>query len=128
MKTRPVLIIAAMLYSTAALAEGALHAESEAAIEFLLARVASSDLEFVRNGKTHSPAEAVKHMRRKYEYYEDRIDTAEDFITLAATRSMISGKQYTIRSHSGVQPAAAWLKSVLAEYRAAQSGAGAQPE
>jgi len=67
-------------------------------------------------------------MRRKYEYYEDRIDTAEDFIALAATKSMISGKQYTIRSHSGVQPAAEWLKLVLAEYRAAEGGAGAQPE
>jgi len=128
MKTRLVLIIAAMLCSATALAERAPNSEPEAAIEYLLARVASSELEFVRNGKTHSPTEAVKHMRRKYEYYEDRIDTAEDFIALAATKSMISGKQYTIRNHSGVQPAAQWLKSVLAEYRASQSGAGAPAE
>jgi len=128
MKTRLVLVIAAMLYSSVALCDSAPRSEPEAAIEFLLARVANSDLEFVRNGKTHSPSAAVKHMRRKYEYYEDRIDTAEDFIALAATKSMISGKQYTIRSHSGVQPAAEWLKLVLAEYRAAEGGAGAQPE
>jgi hypothetical protein len=128
MRTRLVLVIAAMLCPVATLADSAPQSEPAAAIEYLLARVASSELEFVRNGKTHSPPEAVQHMRRKYEYYADRIDTAEDFIALAATKSMISGKQYTIRSHAGVQPAAEWLKSVLAEYRADQRGAGAEPE
>jgi len=53
MKTRLVLVIAAMLYSSVALCDSAPRSEPAAAIEFLLARVANSDLEFVRNGKTH---------------------------------------------------------------------------
>jgi FPC/CPF motif-containing protein YcgG len=86
--------------------------------------VASSDLQFVRNGKVHAPPEAVRQMRRKYEYYKNRIKIAEDFIALAATKSMISGKQYTIRSDAGEEPAADWLNSVLAEYRATENEAG----
>jgi FPC/CPF motif-containing protein YcgG len=113
-----------MLYAAVAVADNTPQTEPEAAIEFLLARVVSSDLQFVRNGKVHAPPEAVRHMRRKYEYYKNRIKTAEDFIALAATKSMISGKQYTIRSNAGEELAADWLNSALAEYRTAKNEAG----
>jgi hypothetical protein len=95
----------------------AVPAEPVAEIEYLLAHVAESDLEFVRNGKAHSPAEAVKHMRRKYEYYADDIQSAEDFIALAATKSILSGKLYLVRDADGEVPAADWLLTALAAYR-----------
>jgi len=128
MRTTLILACTAMLYAAVAVADNTPQSEPEAAIEFLLARVASSDLQFVRNGKVHASPEAVKHMRRKYEYYKNRIETAEDFIALAATKSMISGKQYTIRSDAGEEPAAEWLNSVLAEYRTANDEAGEPAE
>ena len=109
-----------------ALAENPTSAEPEAAIEFILAKVADSDLEFVRNGKAHTPPEAVKHMRRKYEYYENKIETPEDFIELAATKSMLSGKPYTIRTAAGEVPAAEWLLSILDEYRSGQQQGGTE--
>jgi len=92
-------------------------AEASAAIEYLLDYVANSDIVFVRNGKNHTPAEAVQHMRRKYEYYEKKIHTAEDFIALAASKSTMSGKPYTVRIDANEIPAADWLTGVLGAYR-----------
>ncbi len=91
--------------------------DPQVAIEYLLARVADSALEFVRNGKTHLGPDAAKHMRRKYEHYTNRIHSPEDFIELAATRSMLSGKKYLVRDADGVIPTAEWLHSLLVEYR-----------
>jgi hypothetical protein len=112
--------------SPLALADTAGPGDPQAAIEYILAQVGDSDLEFVRNGKAHTPPEAVKHMRRKYVYYEDDIETPEDFIELAATKSMLSGKPYTIRTAAGEVPAAEWLLSILAEYRSGQQTAGTE--
>jgi hypothetical protein len=120
MPIRPILIIAslaALACATGAAAETAPRSESTTAIEYLLASVAGSELEFVRNGKAHSGVEAVKHMRRKYEHFEDRIHSPEEFIELAATKSMLSGKAYTVRSDDGEIPTAEWLHTLLAEYR-----------
>jgi hypothetical protein len=124
MTIRPIFIVAALAAltcATGAAAETAPQTESTAAIEYLLASVAGSELDFVRNGKTHSGAEAVKHMRRKYEHFEDRIHSPEEFIALAATKSMLSGKAYTVRSEDGEIPTAEWLHTMLAEYRDARN-------
>ncbi len=123
MTFRPVLIIASLAtlaFATGAAAETKPQSESTAAIEYLLASVAGSELQFVRNGKTHSGPEAVKHMRRKYEHFEGRIHSPEEFIELAATKSILSGKAYTVRSDDGEIPTAEWLQTLLAEYRDAR--------
>ncbi len=120
MTFRPVLIIAslaALAFANGAVAETKPQSESTAAIEYLLTSVAGSELEFVRNGKAHSGPEAVKHMRRKYEHFADRIHSAEEFIELAATRSILSGKPYTVRNEDGEMPTAEWLLTLLTEYR-----------
>ena len=100
-------------------AESAAQPESAAAIEYLLGSVAASDLQFMRNGKAHAGAEAAEHMRRKYKHFEDRIQSADDFIDLAATKSMLSGKKYTVRTAVGEMATADWLHAVLADYRSA---------
>ncbi len=97
----------------------------QAAIEFLLAQVADSELEFVRNGKSHAGPNAAKHMRRKYEHYADRIHSPEDFIELAATMSMLSGQKYLVRNADGIIPTAEWLQTLLGEYRDALNVSGA---
>jgi hypothetical protein len=102
--------------STAA-AEPASRSNSVAAIEHLLGSVAASDLQFMRNGKAHTGAEAADHMRRKYNHFDDRIQSADDFIDLAATKSMMSGKKYTVRTADGDMATADWLRAVLADYR-----------
>ncbi len=98
-------------------AESAAQSESAAAIEYLLGSVAASDLQFMRNGKAHTGAEAAEHMRRKYKHFDDRIQSADDFIDLAATKSMLSGKKYTVRTADVEMATADWLRAALADYR-----------
>ena len=120
--------VAALLGFAVALADSPAPSQPEASIEYMLARVASSDVVFLRNGKAHTAAEAVDHMRLKYEYYEDRIRNAEDFIRWAATKSVLSGRAYKIRDESGEVPAAEWMHRLLAEYRESQIVTHAVPE
>ena len=126
MKFRPIVLIAslaALAGSTGVVADTTSQSESTVTIEYLLASVAASELQFVRNGKAHSGADAVKHMRRKYEYFADRIHSPEEFIELAGTKSMLSGKAYTVRENNGEIPTAEWLRTILAEYRGARDNA-----
>jgi hypothetical protein len=50
------------------------------------------------------------------------VDTAEDFIEIAATRSSISGKEYVVQCE-GDKPrkSAVWLTGVLAQLREIQN-------
>ena len=120
--------VAALLGFAVALADSPAPSQPEASIEYMLARVANSDVVFLRNGKAHTPAEAVDHMRLKYEYYEERIRTPEGFIRWAATKSVLSGRPYKIRDESGEVPAAEWMHRLLAEYRESQNVTHAVPE
>ncbi|MCH8134848.1 MAG: DUF5329 family protein [Proteobacteria bacterium] len=122
MTIRHILLLASIFafacMSTTA-AESAAQSKSAAAIEYLLDSVAASDLKFMRNGKAHTGAEAAEHMRRKYKHFDDRIQSADDFIDLAATKSMLSGNKYTVRTADGEIATADWLRAVLADYRSA---------
>ena len=120
MTIRHILLLASIFafacMSTTA-AESAAQSKSAAAIEYLLDSVAASDLKFMRNGKAHTGAEAAEHMRRKYKHFDDRIQSADDFIDLAATKSMLSGNKYTVRTADGEMATADWLHSILTDYR-----------
>lgn len=89
-------------------------------IEQLIAAV--KDLKggvFIRNGGEHSAADAVEHMRRKWENGKDRIKTARQFIEGAASRSSLSGEAYRIRLADGTEVTSeSFLKQKLAELEA----------
>jgi hypothetical protein len=71
-------------------------------IESLLAYVGNLEgAVFIRNGSEHTPKEAAAHLRMKWEKQADKIRTAEDFITLCAAKSSISGQSYQIRFAEG---------------------------
>ena len=114
------------LFSTTGLAASSTPtAELEGAVAYLLKQTAESKAEFVRNGKTYTATEAVEHMKKKYEYFQKKgeVNTPEDFIRLAATKSLMSGKAYTLRLPDGTEQAAAvWLGEKLKQYRARQEG------
>lgn len=96
-------------------------------VDYLIATVAESDLVFVRNGKDHTPADAAGHMQRKYDHFRKKIKTPEDFIRLAASKSLMSGKPYTIRFPDGdVHRCDAWLTGLLADRRTGVTVAAAQ--
>ncbi len=82
----------------------------------LIDAVAQSDLTFIRNGESHSSVEAAAHIRRKYEYFRDRIKNPQDFIRLCATKSLISDKAYEVDTPQGRITVAKWLEQILAGY------------
>lgn len=102
--------------------------EVQAEIDFLLQRVADSGYVFIRNGSDHESVEAAGHMRRKYEHFEDEITTAEEFIELSATRSLITKRAYQVRFPDGEErETAQWLLGELADYREGVQAASPAP-
>lgn len=93
-------------------------------IDYLLDYVSQSGLTFLRNGRRYTATEAAAHMRRKFEHFRDDIESAEDFIRLTATRSLASGKLYTIVEEDGRELATGdWLTGILFEYRSRKAAA-----
>ena len=102
------------LMITASFAEASYKIE----INHLLNYIKNTKCLYERNGDRHSGVDAHKHISKKYEYYKDDIQTAEDFIQLSATQSTVSGRKYHIicpgkkRVESGK-----WLLKELDRYR-----------
>jgi hypothetical protein len=88
-------------------------------INSLLDFVEHSECRFVRNGSEYPGPQARAHLEKKLEYLEEqnRVNSAEDFIELAATQSSMSGLAYEVRCPAGVQPASLWLKTELQRQR-----------
>lgn len=87
-------------------------------IEHLLNYVSSTHCQYERNGDMHSGQEAVEHIKKKYDYYDEEIETAEDFIEYSATKSTLTGAPYKIHCE-GQAPTTSrvWLLAELARYR-----------
>ena len=83
-------------------------------IDFLISYVNNSECIFNRNGIDYKGSEAVTHIKRKYDYYKNEIKTTKDFIELAATKSEISGRNYTVKcKNSELQELGEWLLKAL---------------
>lgn len=70
--------------------------EQRTEVEQLLSFVINSPCTFNRNGTKHPGKESFEHIKKKYDYYRDDIKNTEDFIQYSATKSMMSGKYYTV--------------------------------
>jgi hypothetical protein len=93
----------------------------EPTISYLVDYVGKSDATFVRNGQTHTPQEAANHIKAKYEHFKSEIKTPEDFIRLAASKSLLTGKPYLVRAPDGKEMRLdVWLADALKEYRASK--------
>jgi hypothetical protein len=87
-------------------------------IKYLLDYVAKSDATFIRNGQTHTPQEAVNHIKAKYEHFKSEIKTPEDFIRLSASKSLLTGQPYLVRTRDGKEMQLdAWLTAALKNHR-----------
>jgi hypothetical protein len=92
-----------------------------AEIDALMARLQTSGCQFDRNGSWYSAPAAKDHLLRKLEYIEGKttIESTEQFIELAASRSSSSGKPYHVKC--GTEAAVEsrlWLSKQLAVMRA----------
>jgi hypothetical protein len=93
----------------------------EQTVNYLIDHVGKSNATFIRNGQTHTPQEAVNHIKAKYEHFKNEIKTPEDFIRLAASKSSLTGKPYLVRTPNGNEMRLdAWLTDALKEYRASK--------
>lgn len=92
-------------------------------IGFLLGDIERSGCEFYRNGTWHGAGEAQAHLHDKYEYLVSRnlVNTTEEFIERAATKSSFSGQPYKVRCTGGaIMTSNQWLHSELVRFRKPQ--------
>jgi Family of unknown function (DUF5329) len=90
----------------------------EQTINYLLDYVGQSDATFIRNGQKHTPQEAANHIKAKYEHFKSEIKTPEDFIRLSASKSLLTGQPYLVRTADGKEMHLdAWLTEALKKHR-----------
>jgi Family of unknown function (DUF5329) len=90
----------------------------EQTVNYLIDHVAKSNGTFIRNGASHTPAEAVEHIKAKYEHFKNQIKTPEDFIRLSASKSLLTGNPYLMRTPDGKEMRLdVWLTEALKQYR-----------
>lgn len=95
---------------------------ARAEINALLTKLQSSACEFNRNGAWYGADQARSHLQTKLNYLEDHnaVQTAEQFIALAASGSSVSGKPYLVRcGASAPVESKVWLTAELKALRAA---------
>src|ERR1700730_5520020 len=91
----------------------------EQTIAYLTDYVAKSKTTFIRNGAEHTPAEAAAHIQAKYRHFKGEIKTPEDFIRLSASKSLLTGQPYLVRTADGKETRLdVWLTNALKEHRA----------
>ena len=102
-------------------------AEPEEEISHLLLYVQNTECEYDRNGTIYTGEEAAEHIQTKYDYFKNRINTAERFIELSATKSTMSGRQYTVQCR-GLEKLTSkdWLLKELESYRTRGAAATSQ--
>ena len=89
-------------------------------VTHLLALLQSSGCQFQRNGTWHEAAEAVSHLKKKYDYLLEKgmISSTESFIKNGASGSSMSGQSYQVRCPGKVPVNSAdWLRAALLQYR-----------
>ena len=86
-------------------------------IEHLLNFVADSGCIFERNGTSYDSVEARVHIQRKYDHVKDRVDSTEDFIRYAASKSSMSGRKYHATCSGQTISSEEWLTQELKRYR-----------
>jgi hypothetical protein len=89
-------------------------------ISHLFSFINSSPCEFYRNGKWYMASDAKDHIRKKYNYVLRKgiIQSAEDFIAYAASKSSRSGRNYMVKcGDDDPIPSASWLKTELSNHR-----------
>jgi hypothetical protein len=110
------LAIAFFLFSPPVLADVPPGQKPE--VDHLLSFVEHSSCRINRNGNFYDGNKAISHIKRKYAYFKDEIETTEQFIELSATKSTMSGKYYMVQCGDGKQVRTKdWLLNELENYR-----------
>jgi Family of unknown function (DUF5329) len=114
-----VLLLIAVFFCSSSFAAD-MQADTEKEIVHLFEYLENSNCEFNRNGTWYSTYKAVKHIEKKYRYYMKKglINSAEQFIDRAASRSSMSGKSYLVRcGNSRAVESSTWFTEELKRFR-----------
>lgn len=124
-------VVSILLWSFLALSvpsvtmSGELSPSTKSEIAHLLDCVEKSGCQFNRNGTWYKDTKAIReHAELKLHYFMDRgrVNSTEDFIKWAGSKSEISGKAYLVRCGDGSpMPTAQWLKEEVERYRKGRS-------
>ena len=101
-----------------ALAEKPTPAASQE-IAHLIEHLKVSGCEFQRNGSWYDAVAARGHLQRKYDYLlkRDLVDSSEQFIQRAASKSSVSGKPYRVKCGALELDSAVWFDMQLQRLR-----------
>ena len=88
-------------------------AEVEEDISTLIKRVEQSSCTFIRNGKAYTNREAAEHMRNKWDYAKDDVDSVDVFIKEVASKSWSTGKPYWVDCQDKRITSEEWLTSLM---------------
>ena len=107
-----------LVFLLTASAHADVPAAQQAEVAHLLGFVQTSACLINRNGSSHTGEEAAAHIRKKYDYFRNKIKTTEQFIEYSATKSTMSGTYYTVLCN-GQEPVKTkdWLLEELKTYR-----------
>jgi hypothetical protein len=106
----------ALLWCLQAAQAGPLPEAARQEIQQLLGRLEASGCQFNRNGSWYSSQDARAHLQKKLDYLADKgqLESAEQFIERAASKSSMSGKPYWVQcTNTPQQESAAWLGAQL---------------
>ncbi len=96
----------------------AAQADYKTEIEHLIGYVKATECTYIRNGTSHNGLEGASHIKKKYDHHKKDVASAEDFIRLSATKSMISGSKYYIKCPGSPKvESGVWLLQELERYR-----------
>lgn len=113
---RVLLMSVLAMSSSHVFADSVLPASARSEIEALFSEMTLAKCAFNRNGTWYEADEATRHLRKKYEYLDGKgaLKSAEDFITLAGTKSSQTGKPYLVRcGEEDAQTSSEWLRRQL---------------
>lgn len=119
-RARSGLFLAIGLLACAGMAAAAPSPQAQREIRALIDALPASGCRFQRNGEWHDGEAARAHLQRKYDYLRRRglVDSPEQFIERAASRSSVSGRAYRVACQGRPeQPAAAWFGERLQALR-----------
>ena len=86
-------------------------------IAALLHFIERSDCIFVRNGKEYDSLTARQHIENKYNYYREKITSAEEFIQYSAAKSSMTGTPYQVLCNGVRMNSSGWLNAELEKMR-----------
>jgi hypothetical protein len=87
-------------------------------VNHLLDYVENSGCIINRNGTDYPANEAIAHIKKKYDYFREDINSTEDFIEYSASKSTMSGKYYMVSCPGEkIVKTQKWLLAELKRYR-----------